>query len=264
VRAYVINLARSDDRRRHISAQLDASGIDYEFVPAVDGAALSQADRESLVHPSIRGAPQWLSAPGVVGCALSHLDAYRRIVASGDRVAAVFEDDVVVNERTRAVMDELEPHVEDGDLVLLHFRSFAPCKFGRAGAVRLSMGLSLAPPLDPAAPVASAAYVISRSTAERLAAAVLPVHVSADSWAHYCSIGAIGRLRCVVPPPVAIAPDFSTTLGYPLGNATLGRIAGIVSARRLPPFHQILTHIRRRRLRDWSAIEWVDDDRSAC
>ena len=40
MRAYVINLARSLDRRAHITAELRKTGLDYEIIAAVDGRDL--------------------------------------------------------------------------------------------------------------------------------------------------------------------------------------------------------------------------------
>src|SRR5262249_4415431 len=44
MRAYVINLARSLDRRAHITAELQKTGLDYEFITAVDGRELDLDD----------------------------------------------------------------------------------------------------------------------------------------------------------------------------------------------------------------------------
>ena len=43
--AYVINLARSQDRRAHMVAELKKTGMDYELVTAVDGRELDASDR---------------------------------------------------------------------------------------------------------------------------------------------------------------------------------------------------------------------------
>jgi glycosyl transferase family 25 len=45
VPVFVINLARDAERRAHMAEVLDAVGLAAEFVPAVDGRALNEADR---------------------------------------------------------------------------------------------------------------------------------------------------------------------------------------------------------------------------
>ncbi len=48
MRAYVVNLARSPERRAHIIAELEKSGIDYEFVDGVDGRDLDLHDAQTV------------------------------------------------------------------------------------------------------------------------------------------------------------------------------------------------------------------------
>ena len=50
--AYVINLARSLDRRAHITAELKKTGLDYEIITAVDGRDLDLRD-PTIVDPSL-------------------------------------------------------------------------------------------------------------------------------------------------------------------------------------------------------------------
>jgi glycosyl transferase family 25 len=260
VRAYVVNLVRSTDRRDHIRRQLDRVGLDYELVPAVDGRTLSADDRARLVHSSLEGAPQWLSAPGAIGCALSHLEVYRRIVASGDDAAVVLEDDVVLPGGIEQTIDEAEKHLGEAELVLLHFRSFEPCLFSRPTAIELSSAFRLAFPLDRRQPIASAAYVITQKACENMVASILPVQATADSWGHYIEIGAIERFRCIVPAPVGVAPRFKSTLDYvPLGSDRLRRFTEMVSRRHIFPFAQALSAARGYRMRKWGRTQWVDE-----
>ena len=50
--AYVISLARSLDRRAHITAELAKTGLDYEIITAVDGRELDVRDT-TIVDPSL-------------------------------------------------------------------------------------------------------------------------------------------------------------------------------------------------------------------
>jgi hypothetical protein len=51
VHAYVVNMARSLDRRAHITRELEKTSVDYEIVTAVDGRELDMADA-ALIDPS--------------------------------------------------------------------------------------------------------------------------------------------------------------------------------------------------------------------
>src|SRR5215469_4062057 len=96
--AYVINLARSTDRRAHITAELKKTGLDYEIVTAVDGRELDLSD-PALIDPSMPYIDPSLPivdtglAAGSAGAALSHLSVYRKIIADGLDKALVLEDD---------------------------------------------------------------------------------------------------------------------------------------------------------------------------
>ena len=50
--AYVINLARSLDRRAHMTAELKKTGLDYEIITAVEGRDLDLGD-PAIVDPTL-------------------------------------------------------------------------------------------------------------------------------------------------------------------------------------------------------------------
>ena len=55
MRAYVINLARSFDRRAHITAELEKAGLEYEIITAVDGQDLDLGDRFEQMDTGLGG-----------------------------------------------------------------------------------------------------------------------------------------------------------------------------------------------------------------
>lgn len=91
---FVISLKRRVDRLQHMQALLAARGLQAEFVDAVDGAALTpeqsaRYDRRRALR--VYGAEMNAAE---IGCHLSHLEVYRRIVARGLDTALVLEDDI--------------------------------------------------------------------------------------------------------------------------------------------------------------------------
>ena len=90
--------ARSPDRRTHIVAELQRSGLDYEVVPAVDGRSLDLNDR-NLVDPTL--ATRCPFPAGAAGCALSHFNVYKKIIDDGRDRALILEDDADVAGRSR-------------------------------------------------------------------------------------------------------------------------------------------------------------------
>jgi glycosyl transferase family 25 len=73
MKVFVINLARSTERRASIEQQPSHLNLDDEITEAVDGSQLSYSD----IMREMRLLNYALSC-GEVGCALSHIGIYRK------------------------------------------------------------------------------------------------------------------------------------------------------------------------------------------
>jgi glycosyl transferase family 25 len=253
---YVINLARSADRRQHITSELRNARMDYEIVPAVDGRDLDLSDR-SIVDPALFDRSEFPA--GMAGCALSHLLVYRRILAVGADAAVVLEDDVCLSADLGSLVDAVGSHLAGADIALLHFDNVAPIRVSRENSVALTPSHLLAMPLDVRQPGSSAAYVISKQACERMVDVVLPVRASPDDWWFFYRGGALDRVRCVVPMPVRKSPDFSSLIGhYGLGSGIKGRLLGPLARLKVGPIHQLVALRRDRIQRRMTRLELVD------
>lgn len=87
---FVINLDRHRLRMERMTSQLDAAGVGFERLPAVDGTDLGEADIAEIVNPAARERFSRFE----VACLLSHRAAWRRFLAGGDELCCVLEDDV--------------------------------------------------------------------------------------------------------------------------------------------------------------------------
>lgn len=171
----VINLPRHVARREAIVARLHEAGIAFSWAAAVDGEALSTAERRSNVTPLGRA----LMTPGMIGCFLSH----RACWASCEQTQApllVLEDDALLCDGFRArlcdALAALEALDRDWDVLLV---GALGCIHPR-GRYRANMlhGLvgggwrwprSLSPLIHvPARPFGTHAYVISPVGARKL------------------------------------------------------------------------------------------------
>ena len=259
---YVINLARSVERRTHMVAQLTAANFSYEFVTAVDGRTLTDALRTRTVDESaVAQSPRWLT-PGMIGCALSHLKAYRAILAgpANHDVALVLEDDVVLPPGLGDMVASIARHMRGAEVVLLYFQSFRVCRFSLADSIVLRQDTKLLYPLGPHQLAATAGYLITRGAAQNLADVMLPVRVAPDTWGYFYDIGAVDSVRCVVPRPLSVRTDFRSTLDHAGAPASArGRAAAYVARERLFPLHQLLTLRRRLAHRRTSKVSIVTD-----
>lgn len=91
----LINLDGSVERLRKATQQLEAAGVSFQRLPAVDGRLLPESERNRLAPWDRRAFFKPLS-PGEIGCYLSHLAALERIVTEGWPRALVLEDDFLL------------------------------------------------------------------------------------------------------------------------------------------------------------------------
>lgn len=95
----VINLANRPDRWQALTSRMSAVGLDKLVkVPAVEGAKLSTGAITSLLQRpagSVAGSPtsHLTLTPPAIGCFLSHLAVWRRIIEHNFPRVLVFEDD---------------------------------------------------------------------------------------------------------------------------------------------------------------------------
>ena len=111
--AYVVNLARSLDRRAHITRELRKTTVEYEIVTAVDGRELDMADA-ALIDPSF--VARGVFPEGSAGCALSHLSIYRKIIEDGLDVALILENDVVLPADLDKLSEEVGEHLTGAEV----------------------------------------------------------------------------------------------------------------------------------------------------
>jgi glycosyl transferase family 25 len=255
--AYVINLARSLDRRAHITAELKKTGLDYEIITAIDGRELDLND-PTIVHPSLLTSSTPFPA-GMAGGGLSHLSAYRKIIADGLDKALVLEDDVILPADLGSLIDAVADQLAGAEVALLSCDNPYPSQMSREGSMHLPSSRVLALPID-LRPIQSAgAYIITRAACERMIKCAMPVRGGADMWWLFYKEGALDRVRCVVPIPVLKNPNLESTIGsYSLGNGVKARLIWPLVRHKIPLLHQLLGYRRQRIYRQWSRSVLVD------
>jgi glycosyl transferase family 25 len=112
LKLYVINLDRSTDRMSWFDGQASARALHFIRVPAVDGRDLSETGLEAYHE---RCPPFRSVSFGELGCFLSHVEVWRRIVAGAEPWAFVAEDDLHLGEDSERFLgsdDWLPPGVD--------------------------------------------------------------------------------------------------------------------------------------------------------
>jgi len=116
MQVYLINLDRSPVRLRFFQEQAISVGIEFERIPAVDGRQLSAEERDAAVAPEFEFQP--INA-NEIGIFMSHKLVWQKLIASGKPRAAVFEDDAVLSQSIRSVLEAIDSDEPNFDVVKL-------------------------------------------------------------------------------------------------------------------------------------------------
>jgi glycosyl transferase family 25 len=203
---YVINLEKDAERLASISANLGSLGLEFERVPAVLGANYAEDPHTVDLRRYSRRNRRSKPGNGEVGCYLSHLRAYERLLSSEHPWCVILEDDAECLPELPVVLTELGRR-DDWDMAKLFCcHGGTPVPVGRlAGGQRLCVHITRT--------TSTAGYALNRRAAETLLGQLLPMYTQIDhAMDRPWETGL--RIRGVRPLPVRLAPlSAVTTLG---------------------------------------------------
>ena len=107
LKIFVISLERAVERRAHMVRLLKSLGLEAEFVSAVDGQALTPADRRQYDSRLARLDYRSEMTDTEIACYLSHYRIYERICREGLPMALILEDDIEVKSNLAQVLRDL-------------------------------------------------------------------------------------------------------------------------------------------------------------
>jgi glycosyl transferase, family 25 len=107
---FVINLEQDIMKKEHIQNHFREHGVEnYTFIKAIDGRKLSGDELLEVYDEKkaleVHGRPL---ARGEIGCTLSHLECYKKIISQNLPGAFIFEDDVVFSVDTTCLMKKIQ------------------------------------------------------------------------------------------------------------------------------------------------------------
>jgi GR25 family glycosyltransferase involved in LPS biosynthesis len=267
MKAYVISLRRATERRQYIEAHLQACGLPYEIVDAVDYQEMTPADFAKLTDEKAVLANPYLTK-GVQACALSHAKVCSLIAASTDEVALVLEDDVALPANIKSILHSLEEQIGSEEIISLsyytHFHDGIELSIQQT--TQLINGSKLYYPVNLKDVGSAMAYVLPRAVAAKLSKAVIPVRVAADYWGDHYLSGAFASFRCLYPNPAQPATfrstlDYATTIkstSRQLLTALFSSAATIIRRFKLPYLYQFLEDRDRKRLEKKAILHFID------
>lgn len=186
---YVISLNGATQRQALIKAHLDQLGIQFEWVEAVRGSALTLQDRQQIN-------PTGNMSPGQIGCYLSHIRLYERLVAQHTPVALVLEDDTVLHPSVKTLVQQ-GCLTQDFDYCFLGSDDAGDSGyvfFDASKSVALT-GQHLAYPLS-AGPFCTNAYLVTLGGAKKRLTCAYPARSAID---HYRYLPYTPRFMATIP-----------------------------------------------------------------
>lgn len=198
VKIYVVSLKRAVVRRQAISRQLEAMGLPFELIDAVDAKEIdpevleNAIDMNSMYHLHRRKLSEY-----EICCTLSHRLIYGKIVKSDQFGAIILEDDAILKPEFRQVFEyfnrDAEKFSDKWRMYDLEALS-RPCHRGfityRRTPVRVSEGLEFRKLLQTLSFEKGGTcgyYITRRAAADMLSAP--KVEAVADRWSLYAARG---------------------------------------------------------------------------
>jgi len=216
---YVINLERSVDRRIFMEVHLsEFPELECQFIPAVDGKLLTPEELAEKYdeHKTTQLLGRALNT-GEIGCALSHIGCYRKLLVERKQFALVLEDDILISSFLPQILPSLFQWLDTDQprVVLLtpmrRYWLFPKKTIGFHYSLHKRCKMT----------VSAAGYLINASAADIMARRLFTVHTVADHWQYFAEKLGLD-VRVLIPHCVSFRPCSRTdsTIG---GSRHYGR-----------------------------------------
>ena len=186
--SFVINLDFEIGRKALMEKQLAGVGFPYEIVSAVNGKNLSP-EYISRVYDetgayAIQGKPL---SQGEIGCALSHLSVYRRLIEKRLPAALVLEDDAYLHESISRLAGPLFDHIAKTSQPTIYLLTHL-LRYRRKPVLKLGSTYSLHQIVDACC---AHGYLINQLAAKAMLEAFDPIRYPIDAWKRIAEAGHI-------------------------------------------------------------------------
>ena len=119
---FIINLEHEKEKKETMQKQLEKFGLDHEFIGAVNGYELDdyEINKKYSQKKSIEVFKRELSR-GEIGCALSHLQIYKKMLNENIEKAIILEDDVTLCDEFPNIIVNLDSILVSYECILLGY-----------------------------------------------------------------------------------------------------------------------------------------------
>jgi glycosyl transferase, family 25 len=251
---FVINLKRSVERREYTTRQLNDLGMTFQLIEAIDGVELS--DQEIRNNPDFgiykSGYHSSYLRKEEIGCVLSHLKIFRKMVDEKIEQACILEDDNDYSMNFKDLLIGGNLNTTEWDILYLGHHSACTTKEAQSTNKKqlVSSDSKIGEAIE--VPYGAYAYIINIDAAKKILNLAFPIRMPFDS---YIGNGpAIGlRTSLVTPPCVLNKSVFNSTIYSGINIIYSERIWEVtdILIRKLYLWLPIL-----RKIRVWIYIKW--------
>ncbi|WP_417441793.1 glycosyltransferase family 25 protein [Idiomarina sp.] len=167
---FLINLDRSTERLQRASDQIEKTGFTFERVAAVDGATLTDDKiAEVFDAKTAKRRFQYNLTAGEIGCYLSHIKCWEKIIEDDLDYAVILEDDLLLDRQFASVISTIPQLKSDWHYLKLSC-PFKPRPYKATETVMGDDNLDVSLVNYKKSPTGTVAQVVSREGAKRLLA----------------------------------------------------------------------------------------------
>lgn len=165
---FLINLERSKGRLERASHQIKSTGLDFERVSAVDGATLTDDKiAEVFDAKTAKRRFQYNLTAGEIGCYLSHIKCWERIIEDDLDYAVILEDDLILDSNFPSVLSAVSKLQSNWHYLKLSC-PFKPRPYQLSETVKVDNDKSVSLVNYKKSPTGTVAQIVSREGAKRL------------------------------------------------------------------------------------------------
>lgn len=149
---------------------------------------------------------------GQIGCALSHINAYKKMIEMGIEKAVIIEDDAILPQNFNDIVSLAATYLREGEIISLHSPTMQPQPLSKHGVIEIC-GNKFFHPMKATAVRSTLCYLIHCDTAKRILLANCGAHYLADNFGKFWEKGLVKHLRIASPQVVRVA-GFESVIGY--------------------------------------------------
>ena len=202
IQTFIISLPKDAHRREQLGKQLQDLAIPFSVINAVHGKSLSSEELDaSYDRDKALALFNRELSKGEIGCALSHVSIYRKMVEEDIPYALILEDDAkILDADLPAILAKLAqryPAQMPVAVLLNHVLRYD-------GSTKIELDENRCV-YEAYRGVNAHAYFITKAAAEILAGNLYPVYVVADKWEYFQE--QFFPVKAMVPYPIGLTPE---------------------------------------------------------